>query len=516
MTNASQTIRQATIGIALLVMISKGAGFIREMVIAYEFGTNASYDVYLVAVAIPIALFTLVAGISNLLIPAYSEAAVSPDKSTGFNSLWRKVNVLFLAIAIITAIVIAFARPLIQASAPGFDADQVDRAAAMCRVASLIVIAGFLEMFFRSCLNCEKKFYIPAAGPIATNIIIISSILLFSEQLSTRAILYGLVIGNILQAGIVYVAFRSCEMRSFFTSKLIQRGTARFYSTAVVILIIEGSSQLYSIIDRYFASSLDPGVISALGYTYILYQLPISIFAFALSTAIFPFLTDSSARDDKTETGRLLTNGIMVSLLLSVPITVIFFVFSKEIVILVFQRGAFGAQSAEMTSALLKYFILGMAGQSAIWLMARAYYASKHYTILIINIVVAIGIKIILAYGLLDSLGEISLAVSNSASYIVSALFLIVMAGLIIAPIDWKSVLGYVTKLAIATGAGYAAAWYLQSHVTAGINDFSGLIVKVPVMILGTAAIIVMVGYFVRIREIRDVADYLLRRFVRK
>ena len=59
MSDKISTLKQATIGIALLVLISKGIGFLREMVIAYKFGTSIEYDVYLVSISIPVAIYTL-------------------------------------------------------------------------------------------------------------------------------------------------------------------------------------------------------------------------------------------------------------------------------------------------------------------------------------------------------------------------------------------------------------------------------------------------------------------------
>ncbi len=40
MNPTSRSIKQTTIAIALLVLVSKAIGFVREMVIAYRFGTG--------------------------------------------------------------------------------------------------------------------------------------------------------------------------------------------------------------------------------------------------------------------------------------------------------------------------------------------------------------------------------------------------------------------------------------------------------------------------------------------
>lgn len=474
------------------------------MVIAYHFGTAATYDIYLVAVAIPIALFALISGLSNLFIPAYAEASAAKENGVELSRLWSNFNLLFVLAIGLTIVIALFAEPLIQLTAPGFSQEQVHEAAKICRIASFIVLLGCLETFFRSALNSEKKFYLPASGPIAANIVFIAIVVYFADSLSTYAILIGLVCGYFIQMLLVLAAFRSCAINRFFTLRISAHTTNRFFYVAVVIVLVETASQLYTIIDRYFASSMPDGVISALGYTYILFMLPVSVFAYALSTAIFPFLTDTVVQKDGSATGALLTRGISVTLLLALPVSMLFWVFAREIVVLVFQRGAFDAASVTITSGLVRVFALGMAGQSLIWLMYRAFYASRKYNALLFNIIIAVAVKIILAFALFSRCAELSLAYSSSASYTVSAVFLIVLAGFSIAPLDWIAIIRYLIKLCIITAVGALVAVYLQSSLLARGGYFGNLLVMLPVVMVATVCVMALVAYWINITEVRE------------
>jgi putative peptidoglycan lipid II flippase len=328
MSAPSQTIRQATVGIALLVLTSKGIGFLREVIIAYRFGTGIEYDVYLISVSVPIALFSLIGyAFSNLFIPRYSYAVSEPDRSRGLSVLWSDFNLsLLAAVAAMLAIIIT-APHLLRLIAPGMDSRYLPEATLIIRVSSFIVILAVFEAFFRSVLNAQKHFLIPAAGPVLANVVLITSILFFSGAISTRAILYGLVFGYLAQTVLVYVPFRKTKIFEFFSFRIFHRHSGKFVTTAVIILIIEGASQVYTIIDRYFASSMPAGIVSALGYAYLLIMLPVAIFAYALSTAIFPYMTDAFAGKDHHKSSHLLTRGITVSLLMALPATMIFWVF---------------------------------------------------------------------------------------------------------------------------------------------------------------------------------------------
>lgn len=509
MSDAPQTIRRATLGIALLVLISKGIGFVREMIIAYRFGTGIEYDIYLVAVTIPIALFTLISGFSNLFIPAYSEAVNAPDRDCRMRALWADANIVFLG-AVVLATGIAAAAPIIvRLIAPGLDAALVPPTAFMMRVASLIVVVALLETFFRSILNGEKRFLIPAAGPIVANIVLITSIVALADSLSTQAILYGLVAGYLAQMLFVYVPFRSSAVARFFHLGIFREHTGRFLVTAAIIVIIEGASQVYAIVDRYFASSMDAGIISALGYATILFLLPVSIFAYALSTAVFPYMTDAVARGDRDRSGALLSRGITISLLLAVPLMILFWQFSEQMVTLLFRRGAFNAESVARTSNLLKFFVLGMAGQFLLWFMSRAYYAARKYPLLIVNVVVVLAVKTIAAAVFVTAWQAAGLAISSSLSYSVGALVLVAFAGRSLAPVDWKSILMYVIKLLSAAVPMYIAGELLFRALVAHRVEFVSLVWRTPLAMFGAAVVFLAAGYLLKIPDIRNLAAIL-------
>lgn len=513
MRNHPRTIRQATIGIALLVLLSKGVGFFREVIIAYTFGTGIEYDTYLIAVSIPIALYSLFNyAFSNLFIPRYSYAVMETDRRPGLAALWTDVNFSLAAACVIAAAIVALAPVLIRAIAPGLHVRHLPEAVLIVRVSSIIVVLAVLEAYFRSVLNAEKRFLLPAAGPLVANLVLIAAILLFAGRISTRAILYGLVVGYLAQVVMVFVPFRGTGIFAHFRGRIFQKHTGKFFVTAVIILIIEGSAQLYAVVDRYFASSMDPGIVSALGYAYLLVMLPVAIFAYALSTALFPYLTDTFARKDARESAHLLSRGITVSLLLALPATMVLWVFSEKIVMLLFRRGEFDMQSVTYTSDLVRYFAFGLAGQFLLWILSRAYYAAKRYTILIIHVIVVIVTKLISAKLGTEVAGYIGLAASTSISHTVGIVLLLALVGRLRVRIDGGAILVYVTKVLAATAAGYAAAFYIHRWFLAGRESFAELLVAVPLGIGLSLAVAAIVAFALNVADVREVPRILRRR----
>ncbi len=513
MNDRSDSIKKATVGIALLVLVSKGLGFLREAVIACKFGTGIEYDVYLIGISIPAALYALFGySFYNLLIPDYSRAAVHHDKRSAMAKVLSEFYfALFGSLAAALLIIVA-APYLIHLIAPGLDSRHLPEAVLIVRVSSSIIILSVLESFFRSVLNSEKRFIIPAAGPILANIVVISSVILLAGRISTKAILYGLVTGYLAQVAFVFVPFRRIGFLKYIHARVFERNIGRFFVTAVIILIIEGASQVYAVVDRYFASFMEAGVVSALGYAYILLMLPISIFAYALSTAIFPFLSDAFVDNDRSRSGYLLSRGISISLLLALPVTVIFWVFADQIVMLLFRRGAFDLESVEITSNLLRYFALGLVGQFLLWIMSRAYYAAKKYHILMAQVAVMLIAKIALAAPAVNAFGYIGLAISSSISYTLGAILLLIFAGKCLTPIDARRLLMYFSKLAVSTAAGWLAAQFLKGWIVADKESFFELAVSLGIAVFASLVVFIAVSYLMNIADVRNLSGIWRRK----
>jgi putative peptidoglycan lipid II flippase len=503
MNDQSNSIKQATIGIAVLVLVSKGIGFLREIIIAYRFGTGREYDVYLIAVSVPIALYSLFGyAFSNLFIPRYSYAVADGRDRTGLGRLWRDLNLAMATAVAITGLIIVFAPWLLVLIAPGLKAEAMPEAVLIVRWSAIIVVLGVAEAFFRSVLNAEKRFFIPAAGPILANIVLIASILLFSDRLSTRAILYGLVLGYLAQTILVYIPFLRTGVTRFFQARLFHHDTRTFVNAAMIALAVETAAQLYAIIDRFFASSMPAGIVSALGYTYLLIMLPVAIFAYALTTALFPFLSDAFAAGDRDRSAHLLFRGLSVSLLLAVPTMLVIWIFSDQLVTLLFRRGAFNLQSVDYTSTLLQYFALSLPGQFLLWILSRAYYGARRYVPLVINVIVMMAAKIIFAALITAGYGYVGLAISSGISYTIGAILLLAGSRRYVAHIDGRGLALYFVKVVAAAAAAYPVARLLHGEFAAGWQHFSQLIIGLPLIIAASLAVFVAVGYLLGIPDL--------------
>lgn len=72
----------SAIFITILLFCSKGLGFIREILIAYKFGTSYIVDAYTICITLPSVVFTVFAsGFSQSYVPVYTRITNEKEKN---------------------------------------------------------------------------------------------------------------------------------------------------------------------------------------------------------------------------------------------------------------------------------------------------------------------------------------------------------------------------------------------------------------------------------------------------
>lgn len=497
------TIRRAAIGIALIVLFSKGIGFIREMVIAFHFGTGSAYDIYLIGISVPIAAYTLFgATVTNLFVPEYARAKLASNREEAMKAVWGRFLIIVAAATAGVAIIIIAAPMIIRAIAPGLEAERYDSAAFVTRMGACIILFGLFEGFFRAVLNAEKRFLIPASSSLVFNAVIIASIVVFAGALSTEAILYGLVAGFFLQMAVVFIPFMRLTFPLALRGGFTGLGAGKFMAAVAGMLLIETVAQLYSIVDRFFASGMDAGVVSALGYMYLLITLPVLIFASALSTAIFPYLSDSHAAADAPRRNRLIMQGTCVSLLMAAPAVITLWIFGEEVISILFQRGAFDEHSVALTHNLLTYYAFSLPGQFVIYLFSRVHYATGRNGLLLILVSTALALKVLVAGVTVGTIGMAGLGWSAIISYNAGGVLMIAVAGRSVGQLNYRLFFGYALKVMVASAAMSTVAWALHYYLFQGEPPTPTVVIHLALSLTVSTGIYGVICYILKLQRL--------------
>jgi putative peptidoglycan lipid II flippase len=362
-------------------LISRILGFVREAIFANKFGTSAAKDAYDLGSYIPITLSNLlVAGIvSAVFIPLFTRY-VYQNKKDELKEIIAVVINQFSLIMFAVMILFWFCAPLIvRIQAPGFDAERLFIAVKIFQISLPSVYFLGLAALCAGSLNSIKIFGIPTMGGILFNAVIVGFVFFFAKQLGIYSIAWALVIGSLGQFLIQYIWMEKNQFGYRFIKRLSHPVMGEIYGLVIPVLLGSGVNYLAPFIERFFGSSLQIGSIAALGYAFKVSQVPIGIFALAISAVVFPSLSENIVCKDKQALEKNLAWAMKFILLIIVPATFGLLALSLPITRLLFKGGEFGADSTFMTSTALFCYSLALVPWSLTAVLVKIFY-SHHDT----------------------------------------------------------------------------------------------------------------------------------------
>lgn len=415
----TSTIAGASIFISMLLLLSRGLGFIREIFFANNFGLEKDFDLYLVGAVLPVTINVIILYIGqNFFVPAFQKInSLSEDESQKY---YNQSFILFIgAGTIITLILFFFSDTIIDLYMHTATVESKITATNIFRIFLFTIPFSAGISMLSALLQTVFEFKYPSISVLFLNISIISMLIIFTNVIGIYVIPIGYLIGTVLQ--FYYLILKS---RKYFKLNLIphirqfSQMKSVFGSSILIILLIETISQLYFIFDRYFYGDVSSGGIASLNYAYLIFILPISIFSISLATAVFPKITKAINDPSNKEMERIYNESISINIFIFMPITFILFYFGDTIIKVAFERGKFLAESTSITYTALKCYSVSIVFYSVYSVLNKIFYSINLAKVLLAITVVGMIIKIVLNFILVDNFQQYGLASSTSISYL--------------------------------------------------------------------------------------------------
>ena len=423
----SQTLKKnVTIAAAVVVvmnLVAKVLGFIREMVIARVYGATMFTDAYLVAYSLPSAAQQVIGwAIVSVVVPLLTKRLVEEKDDEIRLTANYFLNSTALLMLVLSVIGIAAAPLLISLTAPSLDAETNALAVEMTRILFPVVLFYCIGMVLTGILHAYRRFVVAAFAPAFSSIIVILSVLLFGHLWG----IWGLVFGTLVSfLGFFLLQIPSARAAGWRYSFAFPRHNDEIRLALVnLVPIILGMSvnQIYYMLNRFFASGLAEGSISALNYGSKLAQFPAGVFVSAIAVAIYPLLTEYAVRGDKESFRNALEKGLGVVMLLTIPAAVGLIVLRVPIVRILFEHGAFTPADTLAASSALMYYAIGTVAYSMIMVLLRVFFAFSDIKTPVIAGCFGIAANIAVSWLTMDAMGHDGLALATTMGSIVNML----------------------------------------------------------------------------------------------
>ena len=207
---------------------------------------------------------------------------------------------------------------------------------------------------------------------------------------------------------------------------------------ALPVIVGTAVNEINVLVNRTLASGIAEGGISALNYANRLNGFVQGLFVVSVTTVLYPMISRMAAEGNMKSLKAYLAEAISMVNLFVIPATAGAMVFAREIVTLLFGRGAFTVEAVNMTASSLFYYSLGMVAFGLRDVLTRAFYALQDTRTPMINATIAVVINIVLNIVMSRFLGIGGLALATSISGIISALLMFVTLRKKIGPFGLK------------------------------------------------------------------------------
>lgn len=409
--------------VSSLTVVSRVLGLVRDTFSAAIFGLGGLQDAFVTAFSLP-NLFRRLLGegaLTAAFVPKLQEELHARQKPGAFALLSNVATWLMLVAGVLVMLAM-----LLLSQARRFPVEDrdwylvADLSVLLFPYLAFVCVAAVLS----AALNVLGRFTEPALSPIWLNLAMIATLVVAvrSAELSDLQRMHwlcaGVLIGGFLQMAVPAWALTREGWRPRFDPA---RSPAVREIAALMAPALFGVAiyQINIYVSRLIAFSLERSAASALFFSNRLMELPIGVFAIAVSTVVYPLIARHAVERRFAEMAADYRKGLRLILVINVPAAAGLALLSEPIVRLLFQHGEFTADKTRLMAPLLALFAIGMPFFSVTSLTTRAFYAVKDTKAPVKAAAVSFLVNLALTLLLKDAFGAPGLVVASTVAIVV-------------------------------------------------------------------------------------------------
>lgn len=399
-------------------LVSRGAGFARDVLMANYLGAGAVADALLVAQSLPnmFRRFFAEGAFNTAFVPLYSKKLEAGEEASKFaQDAFNLMAWFLLGFSILGTLAMP---ALVYAMASGFSGDmRFDLAVAYGQVGFSYILFVSLVALISGVLVTRGRFTEAGFVPVLMNLAFIAAMLLadrFGWDMG-MTLAWTLPLTGLLQLAFTWNAARR-EGQVFRLG--LPRWTPdlrRLFAIAGPALIAGGVVQINLIVGRQVASQTE-GAVAWLAYADRLYQLPLGVVGIAIGTALLPALSRALRSGDTAEGRANFNRGTEFALALTLPAAVALVVIALPLCEVLYQRGAFGPDDTANTAVALAIYGLGLPAFVLQKVLQPLFYAREDTRRPLNYALMSMAVNALLAIGLMPLMGFAAAALATTVS----------------------------------------------------------------------------------------------------
>ncbi|MBG6068783.1 murein biosynthesis integral membrane protein MurJ [Micromonospora ureilytica] len=425
-------------------LVSRGTGFLRNLVIAAALGGALVGDAYTTAQILPGMVYEFLLGgvLTSVLIPVLvRRRKVDTDGGQAYAQRLLTLAVLALGVAALLAVVGASTLTWLYGSGES-TGEYSKLVTGLARLMLPMIFFSGLSALISAVLNTRGHFAAPMWAPILNNLVVIGTAGLYiaifgaeivkpGEMTTGRILLIGggTLLGVAIQAMGLLPALRKVGFRwklrfDFRALGLRELGRLGAWMICYVAVSQVGLIVLFNLLNRAGKENAAGPLIY--NNVFLLLMTAHGIIAVSIITALMPRMSAAAADGRYADVAADLSRGTRTVTAVLAPIAVCYAVLATPIAFTLFRFGAFNEDNATATSVVLLAAALALVPFAVSQLFTFAFYALPDTrTPALINIPVValrIGVQIVLFVAFSASFAGAGMMIGNAVSYLAAAI----------------------------------------------------------------------------------------------
>ena len=411
--NKRLTVRLAATLLASSMLLSSLLGFFRDRLLNSAYMPNeaaglAGYpvglDAYTAAFTVPDFMFAiLVSGaLSVTFIPVFNARWIKGNKRSAWEIGSSMINLMALITFIASILIIIFADPLMKyLIAPGLSESGHALAVSMMRVIAINPFIFSIAAVIASIQQAVGRFTFYALAPLIYNVGIIIGILWFTGGINIfgwqvfdggiMGVALGVALGSVLQLIVSSIGLIGLGFDYNFKMYWRNNGFKEVLRLLPPRSVDQGMDYAVSLVEINLASRMGDSTIRAYQQALTLHMMPINLIGVAISSAVFPQLTERLGEGRQDLFQAELRSVLRIIIWLALPIAVITFFTRGYIVHFIRNSGD------PLMAGILGALVIAILFRTIYHMAARAFYAQQDTKTPLYISFFSIGLNIILA-----------------------------------------------------------------------------------------------------------------------
>lgn len=428
---SKSSILKKTVQVAFTTVSSKFLGLLREILAVRFLGAGLISDAFWIAFEIPNVLRQAFA--EGALNAAFVPAIIKMGKNNQEEQINKLITLSFFIIESLVLLICFYiyfnSEQIILLVAPGFASNpyQLMTAISLNRILIFFIFFISSSSLLIGALQSKNQFFIPSLGPVFLNIFFITGFYLgLKFNLSVYFLAYIILFGGLVQLLLNLFAYLKLGFRFSFpnleTLSCFKHIMFKFIPCILTMSIL----QINFLIDKRFASYLEPGSISTLKYASGFLRIPLGAFGVAFSTILLSHFSRVFTFAPKRLSYYLLESAKLI-FWLTIPSALLMSFFSYKIFYTTLLSAKFNAQDVLRASRFLIIFLSGLSFFALNKVILSIYYSLQSIVLPTIITAIAVLVNIVLNLMLYPFLGAEGIIIATVLSAVIQTILLVLV-----------------------------------------------------------------------------------------